>query len=63
MIMVDHGQTVMVIPWLVMVKSDILMMISQGLNDDELTMKTYHQSDHGQTMVDHSQKWLSGGLL
>ena len=38
MTMVDHGQTVMVISWSMMVKSDISTMVSQGLNDHELTM-------------------------
>ena len=52
--MVDHAQTVMVIPWSMMVKSDKLTMVSQGLNDHELTINwpwTDHQSDHGSTMV------------
>ena len=54
--MVDHGQTVMVIPRSMMIKSDILIMVD--LVTDGQSRAKY---DHGQAMVDHSRKWLSGG--
>ena len=42
--MVDHGQTVMVIPW--------SMMVSQGLNDDELRV-IFYKTQIRQAVIQH----------